>query len=118
MKEVRKGMIIDINLDPAKGAEKGKIRPYIVVTNNIYNKRLPVIQVTPITEWSEKKSRVITNVELDTEEENGLTKKSIADSLQTRPIDYKERMIKIRGKISKEKISEIDKALKLVFGID
>ncbi|MFN2266875.1 MAG: type II toxin-antitoxin system PemK/MazF family toxin [Desulfonatronovibrio sp.] len=28
-------MIIDVNLDPTKGSETGKIRPCIVVTNDI-----------------------------------------------------------------------------------
>ena len=33
-----------------------KQRPCIVVTNDEYNKRSPVIQVVPITGWSERKS--------------------------------------------------------------
>ena len=49
-----RGMIITVNLDPTLGSETGKIRPCIIVTNNIYNERVPVIQVVPITEYSEK----------------------------------------------------------------
>jgi mRNA interferase MazF len=78
MTTLRRGQIIDVNLDPTKGSETGKIRPCIVVTNNVYNTRVPVIQVVPITEWSDKKARIITNVELEVSPINGLNKRSIA----------------------------------------
>ncbi|MFA5903385.1 MAG: type II toxin-antitoxin system PemK/MazF family toxin [Desulfobacula sp.] len=55
MTVLKRGMIIDVNLDPAKGSETEKIKPCVVVTNDIYNERVPVIQVVPITEWSAKK---------------------------------------------------------------
>ncbi len=88
MTTIKRGMIIDVNLNPTKGSETGKIRPCVVVTNNTYNERVPVIQIVPITEWNEKKARILTNVEIEPTEENNLTKLSIADCLQTRPIDY------------------------------
>ncbi len=62
MKPLKRGMVIDVNLDPTVGSETGKTRPRLIVTNDIYNARVPVIQVVPITEWSEKKGRIITNV--------------------------------------------------------
>lgn len=43
--KLKRGMIIDVNLDPTLGSETGKIRPCIIVTNNTYNERVPVIQV-------------------------------------------------------------------------
>ncbi|WP_244403769.1 type II toxin-antitoxin system PemK/MazF family toxin [Flexistipes sinusarabici] len=75
MTTLKRGMIIDVNLDPTKGSETGKIRPCIVVTNDIYNERVPVIQVVPITEWSPKKTRIQTNVEIYPSSNNGLSKK-------------------------------------------
>ncbi|MCH7724250.1 MAG: type II toxin-antitoxin system PemK/MazF family toxin [Bacteroidetes bacterium] len=117
MNEIKRGLVIDIDLNPTKGSETGKIRPCIVVTNDIYNRIVPVIQVVPVTEWNEKKSKIRTNIELEPTEENGLTKKSIADCLQTRPIDHRVRLIKIRGKLSSAIMREIDYALRLVFDI-
>lgn len=38
-------MIVDVDLDPTMGAETAKLRPAIVVTNDTYNERVPVIQV-------------------------------------------------------------------------
>ena len=55
-------MVIDVNLDPTKGSETGKVRLSVIVTNNIYNARVPVIQVVPLTAWSGRKARIITNV--------------------------------------------------------
>ena len=113
-----RGTIIDVNLDPTLGSETGKIRPAIVVTNNVYNQRVPVIQVVPITPWSDKKALIETNVEIDPDEDNGLTKKSIADCLQTPPIDKQKRLIKIRGVLAKEIMTQIDRALKIVFELN
>ena len=87
MTALKKGMIIDVNLEPTLGSETGKVRPCVIVTNDVYNERVPVIQVVPITEWNAKKARIITNVEIHPSKENGLSKKSVTDCLQTRPID-------------------------------
>lgn len=115
MTVLKRGMIIDVNLDPTKGSETGKNRPCVVVTNDVYNERVPVIQVVPITAWSEKKARITTNVAIFPSSDNGLSKKSIADCLQTRPIDHRHRLIKIRGKLSTDKMREVNQALKIVF---
>ena len=118
MTVLKRGMIIDVNLDPTKGSETGKIRPCIIVTNDIYNERVPVIQVIPITEGSTKKNQIKTNVEILASPDSGLSKKSIADCLQTRPIDHRRRLVKIRGQLSSEKIVEINNSLKVVFDLN
>ena len=64
MTQLRRGMVIDVNLDPAQGSETGKIRPCIIVTNDVYNARVPVIQVTPITEWSPKKAQILSLIHI------------------------------------------------------
>lgn len=115
MTALKRGMIIDVNLDPVQGSETGKIRPCVIVTNDVYNERVPVIQVVPITEWSSKKARIITNVEILPSPDNGLSKKSIADCLQTRPIDHSHRMVGIRGKLSSGAVKKINKSLGILF---
>lgn len=115
---LKRGTIIEVNLEPTKGSETGKIRPCIVVTNNIYNQTVPVIQIVPLTEWSAKKARIKTNVAIEPSDVNGLTKKSIADCLQTRPIDYRSRLIKIRGHLEPEILKQVDRALKIVFSLE
>jgi mRNA interferase MazF len=117
MSQLRRGMVIDVNLDPTQGSETGKIRPCVVVTNDVYNARVPVIQVVPITAWNDKKARIKTNVEIDPTNLNRLAKRSIADCLQTRPIDYRMRLISIRGQLEENTLIAIDRALKIVFGL-
>ncbi len=114
---LKRGMIIDVNLDPTQGSETGKIRPCIVVTNDIYNQRVPVIQIVPITEWNAKKARIKTNVEIPPSSLNGLTKLSIADCLQTRPIDYRFRLVKVRGELEFDRLNKVDIALRIVFNL-
>ncbi len=113
----KRGIIADFNLD-RKGSETGKIRPCVVVSNDIYNQKLTVIQVVPITKWSAKKGKIITNVVLSPTEENGLSQKSVADCLQTRPIDYPERYIRTRGTLNNRLLQEIDEALKIIFALE
>jgi mRNA interferase MazF len=115
MTTLKRGMVIDVNLDPTVGSETGKIRPCIIVTNDIYNQRVPVIQVVPITAWSAKKAKITTNVVIHPNKSNGLSKKSVADCLQTRPIDHRLRLVRIRGTLSRTQVNEIDQALKTVF---
>lgn len=115
MNPLKRGTIVDVDLDPTKGSQTGKVRPGIIVTNDVYNQRVPVIQVVPITEWSDKKAKIKTNVAIAPSPLNGLTKRSIADCLQTRPLDRRERLIAIRGQLEPEIMVEIDAALKIVF---
>jgi mRNA interferase MazF len=65
-----------------------------------------------------KKAGITTNVEIHPSKNNGLSKKSIADCLQTRPIDHSQRLVKIRGKLSSAKMHEIDQALRIVFELN
>lgn len=116
MNSLRRGQIIDVDLEPTRGSETGKVRPCIIVMNDVYNARVPVIQVVPITEWNEKKARISTNIDLDPSAMNGLAKRSIADCLQTRPIDHRQRLVRVRGELSGEDLARVDGAIKQVFG--
>jgi starvation-inducible outer membrane lipoprotein len=42
------------------------------------------------------------------------TKKSIADCLQTRPIDYRARLVAVRGNLEHKTMKKINKALKFL----
>ena len=114
---LKRGMVIDVNLDPVKGSETGKVRPCVIVTNDTYNARVPVIQVTPITAFTEKKGRIVTNVIIDPTKQNGLSKQSVADCLQTRPIDHQSRFVAVRGELSDEVMAQVDQALRRVFSL-
>lgn len=112
-----RGMVIDACLDPVIGSETGKTRPCVIVTNDTYNARVPVIQVVPITGWSALKCRITTNVELKPTRESGITKRSVADCLQTRPIDRRFRLVGVRGRLNPDDMERIDEALLKVFSL-
>lgn len=117
MSALKRGMVIDVNLDPTQGSETGKVRPCVIVTNDTYNARVPVIQVVPLTAWSARKACIITNVEIVPSANNGLTKRTVADCLQTRPVDHRARFVKVRGELEYGIMEKIDDALKLVFDL-
>jgi mRNA interferase MazF len=117
MTTLARGMVIRANLDPTVGSETGKTRPCVIVTNNVFNERVSVIQVVPLTTWSEKKGRIRTNVDVTPNSTNGLSKRSVADCLQTRPIDHTHRMVAVLGELSAAEMRKIDEALKTVFAL-
>lgn len=117
MTDLRRGMVVDVRLDPTLGSETGKTRPCVIVTNDVYNARVPVIQVVPLTSWSGKKAGILTNVEIAPDSANGLEKPSIADCLQTRPVDYRKRLVRVRGVVKEEQLKRIDEAIAFVFGM-
>ncbi len=56
-------------------------------------------------------------MEIEPSERSRLTKKSIANCLPTRPIDYSSRGADIRGELEPEAIVKIDLALRIVFAL-
>ena len=58
-----------------------------------------------------------TNVTLILSQINGFDKKSVADFLQTRPIDYRMRLSRVRGRLDQRDMHLIDQALKVVFSL-
>ena len=112
--KIARGMVVDVDFNPTKGAEKFKIRPAVVVSHNSINARSPVILVVPVTGSSGKKARITRMVKLVPSRDNGLDKPSLADCLQVRSIDHKHRVTQIRGVLDENDMNEIDKQLKLV----
>lgn len=66
---------------------------------------------------TEKKGRIVTNVIIEPMEQNGLSKQSVADCLQTRPIDHQSRLMAVHGELASEVMARIDQALGRVFSL-
>lgn len=49
MNDLKRGMVILVELNPTKGVETAKVRLCAIVTSDIYNQRVLVILVIPIT---------------------------------------------------------------------
>ena len=105
MVKISRGDIVLVNLDPTIGSEQGKTRQALVVQNDIGNAYSPTTIIAPIT--SKIFSRKFpTNVEITAP----LKEKCTILLNQIRTVD-KSRIIKNYGKITKEKIDEVNNAL-------
>ena len=109
MKDERiyRGDIYLANLNPYKGSEQGGKRPVIIIQNDVGNHYRPTVIVTAVTSRFFKKRALPTHVPLDNEE---LEKNSLALLEQIRTID-KSRLIRKIGRVPKETMEEIDRAI-------
>jgi len=94
-----------VNLEPTLGAEIRKTRPVVVISSNSIGK-LPIKLVVPITDWKTSFARNLWHIQLEPDDENGLTKVSAIDTLQLRGVDT-QRFIRKLGKLSSEKVAEV-----------
>jgi mRNA interferase MazF len=106
----RYGEIYEVNLDPALGAETGKLRPALVVSNDINNEFSQTVTILPITGQPAKKQYpfevfVIKGLA-------GLTADSRIKANQVRTID-KRRLSSYRGSLPSEYLAQVEKALKI-----
>lgn len=105
--------ISDLRL--SMGREIGKKRPSLVVSSGSINQASPLVIVIPIS----LQILAITSPEkiLLPAAKTGLSKASVLIIHQIRAID-KSRLIKKIGLLSKDKMIEVEDALKLVLGLE
>ena len=112
----KKWSIFRANLEPIIGSEQGKTRPVLIISEDITNDNLNIVNVLPIASY--KKGRVIYPNEV-------LLKKSISllpsDSIvlcyQIRTID-KKRLSKLYTRITDDGLQdEINEALRFQLGL-
>lgn len=112
----RRGEVWMVNLDPMIGVEIRKTRPAVVLSSDAIG-ILPLKLVAPITEWKEAFSRMTWMVRLDSDDQNGLRKRSSVDVLQTRSVDV-QRLVKKIGTCSKKVMKDIDYAIADIIEIE
>ncbi|MFH1855728.1 MAG: type II toxin-antitoxin system PemK/MazF family toxin [Candidatus Omnitrophota bacterium] len=108
-----RGEIYQVCLDPAIGAEIKKTRPAVIMSNNINNQTAQTVTVIPITSNIKKVYPFETAL---SSVETGLSKDSKAKCNQIRTID-KKRLLKVIGKVSEEKMKEIENSLLIHLGM-
>lgn len=106
----RRGEIYWVDLDPTIGTETKKIRPCLIISSDTGNKYSPLVMVAPITSKTHNLYPFEAQLKV-----NGKTGKVMLN--QARAID-KRRLRKKIGFIGIEQMSMVDKAIKLVFGIN
>ena len=106
---IKRGEIYWVDLEPVRGSEIKKVRPALVISNNLINEHASVIIVCPITDSLGKISPI--HIPISKGEAN-LEKDSIIHCGQLRAID-KERILKFLGRIPENKMNEIEKGLRI-----
>ncbi|MFH1511020.1 MAG: type II toxin-antitoxin system PemK/MazF family toxin [Candidatus Woesearchaeota archaeon] len=113
--KVLRGDIVLVNLDPVVGSEQGKVRPAVVIQNNIGNEYSPTTIVAPITSKVFSKE-FPTNVRV-TPKDSGLEKESTILLNQIRTID-KSRIIKKKRSLDSEIMKNINLAIKVSLDLE
>ena len=111
--EVHRGEVFYADLSPVVGSEQGGIRPVLVIQNDVGNHFSPTVVAAAITSRKAKNS-LPTHILL--ENVPGLAPTSLLLLEQLRTIDRK-RLRGYIGRISKEKMLEVDAALAISIGI-
>ncbi len=110
--QVKRGDIFLVDLLGAKGAEiDSKVRPALILQNDIGNKYSPVTIVAPITSHKSGVKAYPTEVFV-TPRESGLLKDSIILLNQIRTVDRCRLRNKV-GTLSMVKMLEVDKAIRV-----
>lgn len=112
-KAIRRGDLFYADLNPVVGSEQGGIRPVLVIQNDVGNHFSPTVVAAAITSRKAKNS-LPTHILL--ENVPGLAPTSLLLLEQLRTIDRK-RLRGYIGRISKEKMLEVDTALAISMGI-
>jgi mRNA interferase MazF len=113
---MKRGEVWEVNLDPTIGAEIKKTRPCVIVSRDALA-RLPLKIIVPITEWNDSFEQARWHVPIEVTPENGLLKKSSADTFQVRSISDR-RLVKKLGILSEQVMDKIGIGLALSLAID
>jgi mRNA interferase MazF len=105
--KIEVGDIFNINLNPTTGEEKSKVRPCIILQNQITP--LKLVTVLPITIDNGKRSDVFF-VKINNYHEVGLKKPSVVDCYQIRTVSI-ERLMKNKLGNAAELVDDIKKKL-------
>jgi|SRR3989338_7916602 len=112
---LRRGDIVLANLEPIKGHEQGRLRPCIIIQNDLGNKFSPTTIISPLTSNVLEKEYP-TDVFVDKESAK-LKKDSVVLLNQIRTID-KSRIIKKISSLDREIMRKVDLALKISLDLE
>ncbi|MCL2841617.1 MAG: type II toxin-antitoxin system PemK/MazF family toxin [Defluviitaleaceae bacterium] len=115
-KNLRRGDIFYADLSPVKGSEQGGERPVIVIQNDTGNRFSPTTVVAVLTSKF-KKAKLPTHVCVKlNDEDRGFSGASVVLLEQIRTVD-KTRLSTHLGRLCKEDMENIDRALSISIGL-
>lgn len=98
-----------VNCDPQIGNEIAKIRPVVVIDENIFDKMQSRI-IVPITSWQDKFKHIAWYLKANNYVAFGLDNESAFDCRQVKNFSY-DRFLKKIGQIDEETLFEIHKTI-------
>ncbi len=111
----RRGEIWLVDFNPARGHEQAGIRPALVIQSDVINQTgFGTVVVLAISRATAVKRKGILNVELG-KGEGGLRLESVVKCHQIYTID-RSRLMRRFGRLSGERMAQIDQATQLVLG--
>ncbi|WP_144473502.1 type II toxin-antitoxin system PemK/MazF family toxin [Bacillus tropicus] len=113
---ILRGDIFIANLDPSLGAEQGKQRRVLIISNDVgnANTNCPVVIAVPITgSVTPKKMKMPMYVPISPTKQNGQTKMGLIDCFQIRVLDINQRLGKKVGTAELEVMEKVDKSLEM-----
>ncbi|WP_281194546.1 type II toxin-antitoxin system PemK/MazF family toxin [Halorubrum sp. F4] len=113
-RDVRRGDVVVVRLDPAEGHEMKKTRPAVVVQNDIGNRNSSTTVVAPVT-GTHRGYPFEVLVEADG---SPFEKDSSVRLDQIRVVSIEKRIHSILGSLSEPTMAEVDEALKLSLGLN
>jgi mRNA interferase MazF len=113
---IKRGDIFLTDLEPIKGSEQGKIRPCLVVQNDVANQFSPNTIIVPIT--SHIPDKFYPTVVVVKPNESGLQRESAILCSQIRTISINDRVMKKLSTLSLSKMQKVNEALKASLGIE
>ena len=111
---MKRGTVVLVSLDPAKGHEQRGARPCVVVTNPavLSKQRFPMLAVVPLT-GTPGEGALYPGLLPGS---SGLRQPSWALVDQIRSVD-KRRVTKVFGVVSEDEVRDIDEGIRLFLGL-
>ena len=113
---MKRGEVYDARLEPIEGSEQGGTRPVIIVSRNVINSSSPLVIVVPCTTYRTKR-RIYPSQILIKAPNGGLVQDSVALGEQLRALS-KTRLIKFRGVLDSDTLSQLNNALSIALELD
>lgn len=105
----RRGEVWWVDFDPSVGGEIRKVRPAVVVSNNVANRLLNHVQVAPLTTHVARIYAAEARVSI-----NGRASKAMADQLAT---VSKQRLGERLARLTARDMAEVERAVRVQLGL-
>ncbi len=113
---IQRGEIYFVNLNPVKGREQAGHRPVLVLSINAINKLPLVVTVVVGTKGANISRDYPTNVRVSSAE-SGLPMETVFLCFQVRSLDLKRFFDKPTGRISGERLRQVEDTVRYCLGL-